>query len=162
MPDWKKIINPWTELGKEEYNCFMCSPTNPKGLHLSFYEDGDDVVTRWIPSRDYEGWKGVIHGGIQATIIDETAGWTVLRKLQTSGVTTRLNLKYRKPVPSWGTMPIEVRCRIVEMNHTFAILKAELRVNGEVHTEADLTFFCYPEEKARTEFGFSECKVEGE
>ena len=45
MPDWKKIINPWTELGKEEYNCFMCSPTNPKGLHLSFYEDGDDVVT---------------------------------------------------------------------------------------------------------------------
>ena len=73
MPDWKKIINPWTELGKEEYNCFMCSPTNPKGLHLSFYEDGDDVVTRWIPSRDYEGWKGVIHGGIQATIIDETA-----------------------------------------------------------------------------------------
>lgn len=162
MPDWKKIVNPWGDLPKEDYNCIMCSPYNPKGLHLSFYEDGDYVLTRWIPTKDYEGWTGVLHGGIQATLIDEVTGWTVLRKLQTSGVTTRMNVKYKKPVPSRGTMPIEVRCKVAEVKRSFAILNAELLVGGEVYTEAELTFYCFPKEKAVSEYRFSGCKTEDE
>ena len=36
----KKIINPWRN--HPEYNCFGCCPDNPIGLHLEFYEDGDE------------------------------------------------------------------------------------------------------------------------
>ena len=43
----KRIINPWE--GMAGYNCIGCSPDNPIGLHLCFYEDGDDIVTRWRP-----------------------------------------------------------------------------------------------------------------
>ena len=43
----KKIINPW--IGTPSYNCFVCCPTNPKGLHLEFFEDGDYVVTKFKP-----------------------------------------------------------------------------------------------------------------
>ena len=38
----KKIINPWRN--HEGYNCFGCSPDNPIGLHMEFYEDGDYIV----------------------------------------------------------------------------------------------------------------------
>lgn len=34
----------------EGYNCIGCSPDNPFGLHLCFYEDGDDIVTTWKPA----------------------------------------------------------------------------------------------------------------
>ena len=40
--DIKKIINPWT--GMEGYNCIGCAPNNPFGVHLCFYEDGEDIM----------------------------------------------------------------------------------------------------------------------
>ena len=43
----KKIINPWRN--HEGYNCFGCSPDNPVGLHMEFYEDGDYIVSTWHP-----------------------------------------------------------------------------------------------------------------
>ena len=47
-----KIKNPW--LHKTGYNCICCSPTNPIGLHLEFWEDGDDVLTHWTPTPERE------------------------------------------------------------------------------------------------------------
>ena len=38
----KKIINPWK--GLDGYMCFGCAPENPQGLHMEFYEDGEDIV----------------------------------------------------------------------------------------------------------------------
>ena len=68
----RKIINPW--VGTEGYNCFVCSPDNPIGLHQEFYEDGDYIVTKFKPNHNYESWQNILHGGIQALLIDETAG----------------------------------------------------------------------------------------
>ena len=81
----KKIINPWE--GLDGYMCFGCAPNNPLGLHMEFFEDGDDIVAFWKPQGTYQGWLRTLHGGIQTTLMDELAGWVVLRKLQTSGVT---------------------------------------------------------------------------
>ena len=63
----EKIKNPY--LGKEGYRCICCSPENPIGLHLSFYEDGDDVLTQWRPSENFQGWvkpKAANDGGNNA------------------------------------------------------------------------------------------------
>ena len=49
----KKIINPWRN--HDGYNCFGCSPDNPIGLHLEFYEDGDYIVSTWHPGHNYQG-----------------------------------------------------------------------------------------------------------
>ncbi len=45
----KKILNPY--LNKEGYNCVCCAPNNPVGLHLEFWEEGEDVLTIWNPAR---------------------------------------------------------------------------------------------------------------
>ena len=64
----KKIINPWRN--HEGYNCFGCSPDNPIGLHLEFYEDGDYIVSTWHPEHNYQGWVDTMHGGILSMLID--------------------------------------------------------------------------------------------
>ncbi|MBQ5606378.1 MAG: PaaI family thioesterase, partial [Prevotella sp.] len=73
----RKIKNPW--VGKEGYNCFGCSPNNPLGVKMEFYEDGKEIVSFWRPQADYQGWIDTMHGGILSTLIDEAAGWVVFR-----------------------------------------------------------------------------------
>lgn len=158
----KRIISPWSEYGPDYYKCFACSPYNEGGLHLQFFEDGDDVVCNWQPSRQFESWSHVLHGGIQATIMDEAGGWVISRKLQTCGVTIRMNTKYRKTVPIQDGKPIEVRCRVTEIKRSFAVLTAEIKVDGEVCTESEMTYYCQPKEKAISDYRFNGCKVEGE
>ena len=58
----KKILNPY--LNKEGYNCVCCAPNNPVGLHLEFWEEGEDVLTIWNPGENYQGWINTLHGGI--------------------------------------------------------------------------------------------------
>ena len=58
-PKGKKIINPWRN--HEGYNCFGCSPDNPIGLHMEFYEDGDYIVSTWHPEHNYQGWVDTMH-----------------------------------------------------------------------------------------------------
>ena len=64
----RKIKNHWVH--KEGYDCFGCSPDNPLGVKMEFYEDGDDIVCFWKPQAHYQGWIDTLHGGIQATLID--------------------------------------------------------------------------------------------
>ena len=92
----KKIINPWENV--EGYNCFGCAPQNPSGLKMEFYEDGKDIVSYWKPDERFQGWLNTLHGGIQATLLDEICGWVIMRKLQTAGVTTKMEIRYLKPV----------------------------------------------------------------
>ena len=107
----KKIINPWK--GLDGYMCFGCAPENPQGLHMEFYEDGEDIVAFWEPESHYQGWLETLHGGIQTTMMDELAGWVVLRKLQTSGVTSRLDARFLKSI-STREPRLMIRGRIKE------------------------------------------------
>ncbi|MBO4723745.1 MAG: PaaI family thioesterase [Bacteroidaceae bacterium] len=153
----RKIKNPW--VGTEGYNCFVCSPNNPIGLHLPFYEDGDYIVTKFKPTHDYESWQNTLHGGIQALLIDETAGWVVCRKLQTNGVTSKMDMQYLKPV-STLLDEITVRAKITKMMRNVAFIEAEiLNEDNEVLTRANLVYFCTPQFKLKPG-DFPGCELE--
>ena len=156
----KKIKNPWEHLLSEGYNCFGCSKHNPLGLKMDFYEDGDDVVSIWHPDPNYQGWLNTLHGGIQATLMDEIGAWFVSRKMQTSGVTTHLNVRYHKQVPTGLDKSLEIRAHMRERRRNFLTLDVTLSYNGEVCTSAEVIYFCFPEKKAREEYYFSECVLE--
>ena len=128
---------------------------------MEFYEDGDYVVTKFKPTRDYESWENTLHGGIQALLIDETAGWVVCRKLQTNGVTSKMNMEYLKPVSS-HLDEITVRAKISKMMRNVAFIEAELMdADNTVLTRAELIYFCTPKFKLN-EDNFHEFKLEGE
>lgn len=155
----RKIKNPWMQ--KDGYNCFGCSPDNPIGIHMEFYENRDEIISFWHPQTQYQGWVNTMHGGILATIIDETAGWVVFRKLQTSGMTTKLELKYRKPVMT--TEPqITVRGHIVEQRRNLVTIDVRIENSkGETCVEGRATYFAFDKAKA-AEMGFTSCDLEGD
>ena len=155
----RKIKNPWMQ--KDGYNCFGCSPDNPIGIHMEFYENRDEIISFWHPQTQYQGWVDTMHGGILATIIDETAGWVVFRKLQTSGMTTKLELKYRKPVMT--TEPqITVRGHIVEQRRNLVTINVSIENSkGETCVEGRATYFAFDKAKS-AEMGFTSCDLEGD
>ena len=146
----KKLKNPFFDL--EGYNCFVCSPDNPVGLHLDFYLDGEMIKASWKPEDQYQGYPNVLHGGIQATMMDEIASWVVLVKMDTSGVTYRLNTKYREPVRiSRGS--ITLRARVLERRRNIATISVKLMDgDGKVCSEGTADYFIFPRERAVAEF----------
>lgn len=52
-------------------NCFVCGPDNPIGLNLEFLTENGLTWTEFTADTKYEGYKGILHGGIIATILDE-------------------------------------------------------------------------------------------
>ena len=147
----KKIINPWKDM--EGYNCFGCSPDNEAGVRMEFYEDGDEVVSIWKPRPEYQGWLNTLHGGIQSVLLDEICGWVVFRKLQTGGVTSKMEPRSRKSISTNDTHVV-LRASLREQKRNIAIIEARLYNSmGELCTEATCTYFTFPKEKAEAEFG---------
>jgi uncharacterized protein (TIGR00369 family) len=156
----KKIRNPYTGLEYQGYNCFACCPSNPYGLKMEFFEDGDDVVCFWEARENYQSWLNTLHGGIQATLMDEIGGWIVNRKLQTAGVTTNLNVKYRQPVPAGKGVILEIRGHIKEMKRNFAFIEATISHEGTICSSSEMTYYCFPKDKAASDFFFNGCELE--
>jgi uncharacterized protein (TIGR00369 family) len=151
----RKISNPFAEMAsKGEYNCFGCSPANEIGLHLGFWEDDNEVLARWNPDKKYEGWMGVLHGGIQATLLDEVAAWVVFVKLKTAGVTSEIKVKYHKPL-YLSKGEVSVRGRLIKTEKRLAQLECALfDGESELCAAADVTYFCFPEKIARAKYNY--------
>lgn len=156
----KKIINPWENV--QGYNCFGCAPGNACGLRMEFYEDGQDIVCLWEPRDEFQGWLDTLHGGIQAALMDEICAWVVTRKLQTTGVTSRMETRYRRPVMT-NQGAISIRARIREMKRNLAIIDAKLYDNaGKLCSESVCTYFTYPQDEIRKNLWFQGCRTEDE
>ena len=150
----RKILNPYAKM--DGYNCFGCSPDNHLGLQLEFFEDGDDVICEWEPKEHFGGYKSVLHGGIQATLLDEIASWCIQIKLKTAGVTANIDLRYKKTV-FVDKGKILLKARIKEVAKRLALVETELyNHQNELGCYGIIKYFVYPEEIAREKLYFPE------
>lgn len=78
--------------------CFGCGPLNEDGLKLVFENlgNGVSVAEYQVPQR-FQSWAGVVHGGMQALILDEAVGWAAWHAGH-PGVTGKLEVRYRQPL----------------------------------------------------------------
>jgi len=83
--------------------CFICGLENPVGLHLHIYEIEPGVVeSTYFAPEHFQGYPGVLHGGIVAAIIDEVSGRAHMGSDPMTPrfmFTAKLEVKYRKNVP---------------------------------------------------------------
>jgi acyl-coenzyme A thioesterase PaaI-like protein len=56
-------------------SCFVCGESNVRGLNLRSETDGRLVRTRFSFDSQHVGYKGVVHGGLTATLLDEIMTW---------------------------------------------------------------------------------------
>jgi uncharacterized protein (TIGR00369 family) len=142
----RKIRNPF--LTTPGYHCFGCSPANPLGLHLEFWQDGKDVVAFWLPQGDYQGWGNILHGGIQTTLIDEIGAWAILMTCEAAGVTTRLEMKFIKPVSTQAGQ-LTIRSRVREVKRRIVIVESEIHNSaGELCSQGLAHYFTFSRENA--------------
>lgn len=90
--------------------CFICGMENPVGLHLHIYETApDEVESTYIAPDHFQGYPGVLHGGIVAALLDEIAGRTLMGNDPLDPrflFTAKLEVKYRKNVPTGKPLKI--------------------------------------------------------
>lgn len=77
--------------------CFACGKDNPIGLKLKFNPIPNGVTTQYTPTKEYEGFENIIHGGIVATLLDEAIAWAC-RTCGVDAVTGGLTVRYKKPL----------------------------------------------------------------
>ncbi len=148
----RKIHNPYTSL--EGYYCFGCSPDNEIGLQLEFEEHGEEMISYWEPKQHLQGYKDVLHGGIQSTLMDEIGSWYIQVKLQTAGVTSRMEIRYRKPVLITKGK-IKLVAKLIQQRRNLADIGVKLySSSGELCAEATITFFIFPKEVAKEKFHY--------
>ncbi len=89
--------------------CFGCGQANPAGLRLEFMlaENGSVVCLTTI-SASFEGPSGFLHGGIIATLLDESMS----KSLRAKGLTTmtrQMEVEYLRPIHSGAPIRLEGR-----------------------------------------------------
>jgi len=79
------------------HSCFVCGESNPLGLKLRFYEEGDGVQAKFTPSAGHIGFKGVTHGGLLGTVLDEIMVWACAVRTKRFAFCAEMTVRFLKP-----------------------------------------------------------------
>ena len=97
-----------------DHKCFGCSPANAAGLQMAFFQHADTVYSRVTIPDHLGGWNDVTHGGVVATILDETMSWAAMVLLKRLSFTRKMTVEFRKTVAVGASMEAEGRIRSVK------------------------------------------------
>jgi acyl-coenzyme A thioesterase PaaI-like protein len=127
----------------EPHRCFACGELNEHGLHLQIHTDPTGAWIETTLAPEFQGWDSVAHGGIVCTILDEVMAWSVIGQ-GTWGVTARLNVAFRRPIPTGR--PIRAEGRTLELHRRACRTQGTILdpVTGEVFATAEGTFMALP------------------
>ena len=125
-------------------SCFVCGRENHGGLGALWESDrqaGEVRAEIAIPER-FNGYPGVVHGGVVTALLDEAMARTALIEggFEDLMVTARMEVAFRQPVPT--ATPVTVVARLRKKTASRAQAEAELRLpDGSVaaHAEALMT-----------------------
>ena len=79
--------------------CFACGKKNPIGLKLDFFMQDGKCVARKVVPKEYQGYEGIVHGGILTTMMDEAMVKCLVMAGGEQAVTAKLEVRYRQPTP---------------------------------------------------------------
>lgn len=124
----------------KDRGCFVCGPENSTGLQAVFSMDRDNLSSccHLILEERFQGWQGVVHGGVIASLLDEACIYAG-RSLAESLVTAELSVRYRKPVPAG--VKVTVRGKVLERRRKVLKAQARLEIDGDLYAEAEARVF---------------------
>jgi len=133
-------------------HCFVCGLESEVGLKLRFDDNGAGEARAQITiQRQYQGYPGIVHGGIIAAMLDEIGGRVLMgADPDRFMVTAKLELKYRKPIPV--ETPLTLVATLIKDRGRLAEAHTEIRLpDGSVAAEAEATLAQMPADRAPRE-----------
>ena len=122
--------------------CVVCSSANAKGLHLHFdIADNGNVKADFQCDEAFEGYPGVLHGGVISSILDGAMGHCMFARGQTT-VTVEMTTRFRHTVATG--QQATVSARITRDSNPLYLLEAEITQDGKVKTTAKGKYYDQP------------------
>jgi acyl-coenzyme A thioesterase PaaI-like protein len=131
-------------MGRPNDRCLVCGDRNPQGLRLCFAPEGDHAVTAiWRTNDAWEGFRGMIHGGIVSTVLDEAMSKAVAA-VGICALTCELRVRLRQRVKV--AEELRVRGWVVERRKRRITAEATLKdLEGLERAHAWATFLELPQ-----------------
>ncbi|MCL1848250.1 MAG: PaaI family thioesterase [Clostridiales bacterium] len=121
--------------------CFGCGQDNPIGLKGRFYNlESGKIAALFYLGDEFQGYPQRLHGGITASILDESLGRAiVIPEPDCWAVTAELTIRYKKPVPLHT--PLKVIAEVTDNNRRLFHSKGTLILpDGEIAATATGTY----------------------
>ena len=118
------------EISDNQY-CFVCGQDNPVGFKTNIEVDRDKQSAHCTlaVSAEYQGWKGMVHGGIISALLDEVSAYAGMIVGDTV-VTAELTTRFHKSVPVG--QEINVSAQVVKQARRVVMVEAKLTMQGEL------------------------------
>lgn len=126
--------------------CFACGRENPIGLKLRFELSTEGVTAYFTPSREHQGFAGILHGGIISTLLDEAMAHAVIAGGRLA-VTARMELAFKKPTLTGEE--ITLKGRVIREDKKIIKTSAEIEQKGVITASATAVFIVLPEKNQR-------------
>jgi uncharacterized protein (TIGR00369 family) len=88
----------WKPLPNLDKDCFGCGSENPSGLHMTFETNGERIRTQLLVASQFRGWSKLVHGGVIATILDETMSWAAIILTKRFILTKNMTIQFQRPI----------------------------------------------------------------
>jgi acyl-coenzyme A thioesterase PaaI-like protein len=127
--------------------CFVCGRSNPVGLYMKFYDDGEtQVMSEFTVPAHYQGYPGVVHGGVLAAMLDEVvARVSMIGDPHHFMMSVKLQVLYRHPVPT--ETPLKIVGRILRMRGRLGKAEGQIILpDGTVACESMMSLADVPRE----------------
>ena len=128
--------------------CLVCGRDNDSSLKARFYELEDgELLGVFKPLPEHQSYPGRLHGGMSSALLDETMGRAInIAEPDAWGVTVKLDVKFRKPVPLDGD--VRAIARITKVGSRLFEGAGEIVLpDGSVAVEATGTYMKLPIER---------------
>jgi len=128
--------------------CFGCGRDNHFGLKISSYWEGEEAVCIWNSEEKYQGWSGIMNGGILATLIDcHTMGTAMAATYKAENrpfgsepeyryATGTITVKYLRPTSN--TKPVELRAKVESIKGRKVVMTCNAYSEGELTATAEV------------------------
>jgi len=131
--------------------CFGCGVENPFGLHLKFVETNPgEVVSDFTVHENYQGYPGVVHGGIVSTILDEVSGRSIMGDPDQPRFmfTAKMEVRFHKNVPVG--CPLHAVGKVLKLrNRTASVTGSIYDMEGNLLAECESLLVDVPSDKMK-------------
>ena len=127
----------------EDEMCFACGEENPISLALKFEEiSKNKVEAEFIPGENHQGYSGIIHGGLTATLLDEAMAYVIGFK-GIKAFTAELNIRFRKAIEIGKKLEIIGEYKSIKKSSIANIHYAQAEIfdkKGNIKAQAEAKF----------------------